>query len=268
MKTRSIIAMVLATMMMWSCSTPKDITYMQDAAQLPSEVLQAAAKHSNPIIMPGDLLQINVSSSNPEVVKPFNKTEYIASSPQANNINNGRNSIFFYLVDNNGYIDFPLLGHLKIGGMTQSAAQNHIASLIYPRYITERPGVEIRFQNFHVYTMGEVTRPGMVEAANGRINILEAIAQSGDLTIQGRRDNVMIVHTNADGSRQVNTVNLNDKNLLVSPNFDLQQNDIIYVEPNASKKRSSFTIPPQWTFGVGILGTAISIATLVVTLTK
>lgn len=268
MKIKSLILMALVTMMVGSCSAPKNIAYMQNADQLPAEVLQAAAKQSNPVIMPGDLLQINVSSSNPEVVKPFNKIEYIATTSGASNINNGSNSIFFYLVDNEGYIDYPMLGRLKIGGMTQSAAQSHIASLIYPKYITEKPGVEIRFQNFHVFTMGEVAHPGMIEASNGRINILEAIAQSGDLTIQGRRDNVMLIRTNADGSRQVNLVNLNDKNLLVSPNFNLQQNDIIYVEPNASKQRSSFSIPPQWTFGVGILGTVISIATLVITLTK
>ncbi|MDY6251815.1 MAG: polysaccharide biosynthesis/export family protein [Bacteroidales bacterium] len=268
MKIKSLIMMTAAALMLCSCSTPKGITYLQGVDSLPDEVLKSAAAHNEPVVQPGDMLQINVSSSNPEVVKPFNKTEYIATSTGANNISNGDNSIYFYLVDNNGYIDFPLLGHIKIGGMTQAAAQNYIAHLIYPKYITECPNVEIRFQNFHVYTMGEVNNPGMVKASNGRINVLEAIAQSGDLTITGRRDNVMIIHTNADGSREVSRVNLNDKNTIVSPNFNLRQNDIVYVEPNASKQRSSFSIPPQWQFGTSILGIVVSVVTLVVTLTK
>lgn len=108
----------------------------------------------------------------------------------------------------------------------------------------------------------------MVRAPNGRLNLLEAIAQSGDLNIKGRRDNIMIVHTNADGSRQVKTVNLNDPKLLVSPDFYLQQNDIIYVEPNASQARSSWSMPPGLSLGLSLLGTIMSVTTFVITLTK
>ncbi len=258
--------MALIAIFTVSCKTPKDIAYMQGAEQLPENVLRAAAKHHTPVIQPGDLLYINVSATNAEVVAPFNKTEYI--SAKNSNQGNNENAPFYYLVDNDGYIDFPMLGRLKIGGMTQTAVQDQIASLIYPKYLTERPGVEVRFQNFHVSVMGEVNSPGVIKAANGRLNILEAIAQSGDLTIKGRRDNVMLIHTNADGSRQVTTVDLTDKNLLVSPNFNLRQNDIIYVEPNASQQRSSWTIPPGLTLGMSAVSTLISVATLVITIAK
>ena len=267
MKNYSLLLLALIAIIMGSCKTPTNIAYMQDADQLPTEVLNAAAKVVDPVIMPGDILQINVGSLNSEAVKPFNKTEYLATTSNVSN-NDQENSIFYYLVDNNGYIDFPMLGQLHIGGMTQSAVQNHIASLIYPRYLTEKPNVEVRFKNFHVYVLGEVRSPGMLKAANGRMNVLEAIAQAGDLNIQGRRDNVMVIHTNSDGSRSVNRVNLLDKNLLVSPHFNLQQNDIIYVEPNASKARSSWSVPPGLSLGMSAVGTLISIATFVITLTK
>lgn len=108
----------------------------------------------------------------------------------------------------------------------------------------------------------------MLKAANGRMNVLEAIAQAGDLNIQGRRDNVMVIHTNSDGSRSVNRVNLLDKNLLVSPHFNLQQNDIIYVEPNSSRARQSWNVPPALSLGMSSVGTLISIATFIITLTK
>ena len=253
---------------MTSCNTQKDIPYMIGANELPADVLQTAAKASDPVVMPGDMLQINVISRNAEAVKPFNKIDYVTKLGGNTNMNNNENSMYYYLVDANGNIEYPYLGTLHIGGMSKSAVENHIASLIYPRYITERPGVEVRFQNFRVYILGEVKSPGEIKATNGRLNLLEAIAMAGDLTIQGRRDNVMIVRTNSDGSRSIQTVNMNDKNMILSPNFNLQQNDIIYVEPNSSKARQSWNVPPALSLGMSSVGTLISIATLIITLTK
>lgn len=241
---------------------------MIGANELPADVLQTAAKASDPVVMPGDMLQINVISRNAEAVKPFNKIDYVTKLGGNTNMNNNENSMYYYLVDANGNIEYPYLGTLHIGGMSKSAVENHIASLIYPRYITERPGVEVRFQNFRVYILGEVKSPGEIKATNGRLNLLEAIAMAGDLTIQGRRDNVMIVRTNSDGSRSIQTVNMNDKNMILSPNFNLQQNDIIYVEPNSSKARQSWNVPPALSLGMSSVGTLISIATLIITLTK
>ena len=269
MKSKLFLLILVAAGLMTSCNTQKDIPYMIGANQLPPEVLQSAAKANDPVVMPGDMLQINVISRNAEAVKPFNKIDYVSKLGGNNNINNNNeNSMYYYLVDANGNIEYPYLGTLHIGGMSKSAVENHIASLIYPRYLTERPGVEVRFQNFRVYILGEVKSPGEIKATNGRLNLLEAIAMAGDLTIQGRRDNVMIVRTNSDGSRSIQTVNMNDKNMIISPSFNLQQNDIIYVEPNSSKARSSWNVPPALSLGMSSVGTLISIATLIITLTK
>ncbi len=269
MKSKLFLLILVAAELMTSCNTQKDIPYMIGANELPPEVLQSAAKANDPVVMPGDMLQINVISRNAEAVKPFNKIDYVSKLGSNTNIgNNGENSMYYYLVDANGNIEYPYLGTLHIGGMSKSAVENHIASLIYPRYLTERPGVEVRFQNFRVYILGEVKNPGEIKATNGRLNLLEAIAMAGDLTIQGRRDNVMIVRTNSDGSRSIQTVNMNDKNMIISPSFNLQQNDIIYVEPNSSKARSSWNVPPALSLGMSSVGTLISIATLIITLTK
>lgn len=270
MKIKSLIFAAIAAFIFASCNTTKDIPYLIDANKLPEDVLRAAARSVEPTIMPGDMLYINVSGADEEAVKPFNKSQYIITTNSGNSstINNSENSMLFYLVDNNGFIDFPLLGKLRIGGMTKSATEEYIASQIYPRYLTIKPNIEVRFQNFHVYTIGEVNNPGIVKATNGRLNILEALAQSGDLTIKGKRDNIMIIRTNPDGSRTVKTVNLNDRNLLVSSDFNLQQNDVIYVEPNASKARSSWNVPPALSLGLSSVGTLISIATFIITLTK
>lgn len=269
MKSKFLLLLSVAALFFSSCNTTKDIPYMIGANQLPQEVLQSAAKASDPVVMPGDMLQINVISRNTEAVKPFNKIDYVSSLGGNSNLGgNNENSMYFYLVDDKGNIEFPQLGTLHVGGMSKSATENYIASQIYPKYLTERPSVEVRFQNFRVYILGEVKSPGEIKANNGRLNLLEAIAKAGDLTIHGRRDNVMIVRTNCDGSRSIQTVNMNDKNMIVSPSFNLQQNDIIYVEPNSSKARSSWSVPPALSLGMSSVGTLISIATLIITLTK
>lgn len=268
MKFKNLITTACACMILASCSTSKDIPYMIDANNLPADVLKNAATATDPVVMPGDILHINVGGLDEETVKPFNKTQYIVTGRNMTNNNNSENSMYYYLVDNNGEIDFPMLGKILVGKLTKSAIEDIIANKIYPKYLTTKPSVEVRLQNFHVYAIGEVNNPGVIKSPTGRLNILEAISMAGDLTIHGKRDNIMIIRTNADGSRQVKNVNLNDPNIIVSPDFYLQQNDCIYVEPNASRKRSSWNVPPALALTTSSIGTLISIATFVITLTK
>lgn len=268
MKFKALLLSAVVGMLTISCTTSKDVPYMIDANTLSQEVLKGAARANDNVLMPGDMLQINVSGPEEDLVKPFNKTQYVSQAATGSQINNGENSMYYYLVDNNGEIEFPLLGRLQVGGKTINAVEEQIASLICPKYLQVKPGVEVRVQNFKVYCLGEFNSPGVVKAPNGRLNILEAIAMAGDLTIKGKRDNIMIIRTAADGSRQIKTINLNDKNLIVSPDFYLQQNDCIYVEPNASKARSAWNVPPALALTTSSIGTVISIATFVIALSK
>lgn len=265
---KQILFATISCLLMGSCTTTKDVPYMIDANNLPKEVLNGAARATDPTLMPGDMLQINVSGPDEESVKPFNKTQYITSSSNSQLNNNPESSIYYYLVDTNGDIEFPMLGRLHVSGKTKAETEAYIASLIHPRYLTIKPGVEVRIQNFKVYCIGEFNSPGVIKSGNGRLNVLEAIAMAGDLTIKGKRDNIMIVRTLADGSRQIKRVNLNDPNLIVSPDFYLQQNDCIYVEPNASKARSAWNVPPALALTTSSIGTVISIATFIIALSK
>ena len=192
MKKSSLLMLAVIAIILASCGSGKDVPYLIDANKLPQDVLNAAARMNDPVLMPGDMLQINVSGPDAEAIKPFNKSEYV-NTTSINTGNSQDNSIYFYLVDNNGNIEFPMLGTLHVGGMTLSEMQEHIAAQIFPRYLTVKPGVEARIQNFRVFTLGEVGSPGVVRAPNGRLNLLEALSQSGDLNIKGRRDNIMIV---------------------------------------------------------------------------
>ena len=273
MKLRNLFLMASVALLLVSCGSGKEVPYMTNVDQIPSAALASAASQAGDFtIKPGDLLAINVSSSSSEAVAPFNKIQYM---PRAGGegggglaYNIGDNSTVFYLVDDNGNIDFPVLGKLHISGMTKNSLQDYVANLIYPRYLTEKPGVECRIQNFRVFCIGDFNKPGVIEATNGRLNLIEAIALSGDLTLQGRRDNIMLIRTDASGQRYVKRINLQDANFMTMPEFELQQNDILYVQPSDVKARSAWSVAPQLTFGISILGTLMSVITFVTVMAK
>ena len=266
MKIRNLLMLVVVASMLVGCQVAKQVPYMINIDDIPTATLGAAATQAGDFtIKPGDMLQINVSSTNTEAVKPFNKIQYV---PTLGTGNYGLNdfSVVYYLVDDDGNIDFPILGKLHVMGMTKRSLQEHIASLIYPRYLTEKPDVECRIQNFRVFCIGDFNSPGVIEASNGRLNVIEAIAMCHDLSLTGKRDNIMLIRTDANGQRSVKRINLNDANFISSPEFELQQNDILYVQPNESKARGAWSVPPMVGFGLSLLSTAMSVTNFILLL--
>lgn len=271
MKTKAILFIAVVLFISFSsCVSMKTIPYMTDAEDLPAEALAQIEKGTDPTVRPGDILEITVTHINVEAVIPFNRLSYISELSDRYNMNYGNdaNRSTYYIVDDKGNIEFPVIGKLHIAGMDKDEIQDLIANKIYPRYLTEKPGVDVRFKNFKVIVTGEVKNPGVYTSANERLNIMEALALAGDMNITGMRENVMIIRTDADGTRNVYRINLNDKDALLSPYYNLHQNDIIYVQPNASKARSSWVIPPALTLTLSTAGTLISLATLIVTISK
>ncbi len=260
--------LAVASLMLAACNPTEDITLMSNIDDLPSSAIAATAvKAGDFSIRPGDMLLINVSGSNEDAIKPFNKIQYV-SSIGTSSFTYGDRSTIFYLVDDNGNIDFPVLGRLHVMGMTKHEVEDYITSLIYPRYLIEKPGVECRIQNFRVFCLGDFGKTGVIQAENGRLNLIEAIAMCGDLAITGQRENLLLIRTDVTGQRTVKRINLNDATFLSSPDFQLQQNDILYVEPNKYKKRSIWSVSPLFSFGVGMMGTAMSLITFVTVLAK
>ena len=272
MKIRNLLLLAVTAMMFVACTTEKEIPYMTNIDNIPAAALAAVTTQAGDFtIKPGDMLQISVSASNSDAVKPFNKIQYVINTMGGSSGNYtmmGDRSTVFYLVDDNGNIDFPVLGKLHISGMTKNALEDYIASLIYPRYLTEMPNVESRIQNFRVFCIGDFNRGGVINAENGRLNLIEAIAMAGDLTLQGRRDNILLIRTDPSGQRLVKRFNIQDANFLSSPEFELQQNDILYVEPSKYKARSAWSMPPMYSTVVGMLGTAMSLITFITVMAK
>jgi len=232
MKTRFFLISILALVLSTSCASRKNIAYFQD------EPLEEGLQASEPkqlIYKPDDILTINVSALDPDTVKPFNLP--IVS----NNTNDllaaqGNNRVQSYLVDYDGNINFPVLGTIKVAGMTRTELTKMLTERIST--MANDPIVNVRLANFTVTILGEVTRPGTFTIQDERVTLLEALGMANDLTIFGERKNVKLVRE-VNGVKKYALIDLTSINVVNSPVYYLQQNDVIYVEPNNARIRSS-----------------------------
>ena len=247
-----------------SCGSVKNVAYLQNSDSIffaRSEYLYDAR------IMPKDVLTITVNTVNPEAAAPFNLTVPTSFNNQTRSTYS-QPILQTYLVDNNGRIDYPVLGTLQVGGLSKSECEKLIHDKILP-YLNaaENPVVTVRMSNYKISVLGEVNRPGMFTVGNEKINILEALAQAGDLTIYGVRDKVKLIREDAKGRKDVITLNLNDANIINSPYYYLQQNDIVYVEPNKVKARNS-TIGQSTTIWLSATSILVSLTSLLYNVLK
>ena len=228
----------LATLLLLitSCGTSKSIAYIQNSDSINydnSRYLYDAK------IMPKDQLTISVNTVNPDAALPFNLLLQNSYS-QGRSIASSGGMLMPYLVDNNGYITFPVVGRLKVGGLTKTECQDLILEKIRPFMAeSENPVVTVIMSSYSVSVLGEVNRPGSFQVGREKITILEALSQAGDLTIYGVRDKVKLIREDATGKKEIHTLDLTDANIVTSPYYYLQQNDIVYVEPNKVKAQNS-----------------------------
>jgi polysaccharide export outer membrane protein len=227
LKTLSFLVLLVIVS---SCVTSKEIIYFQD-----EPVTKSNQMDTNPAITykPNDLLFISVGG-NRDAVAPFNlpAISYSASDVDAN----GQLKMPTYLIDVNGNIEYPVLGTLNLAGLTRMQATNMLKNKL-SEYVKD-PIVNIRLINFTITVLGEVNAPGTYTVEDERISLTEALGMAGDLTIYGMRDNVFLIREN-DGVKQFTQFNLTSINVVNSPNYYLQQNDVLYVQPNKAKIRSA-----------------------------
>jgi len=235
MKNLSFVLLFFLSVMLTGCGSVKNIAYLQNSDSINfdnSRFLYDAR------IMPKDQLSITVNTTTPDASLPFNlllQNEYT----QGRNMS-ASGMLMPYLVDNDGFINFPIIGRLHVAGLTKSEAERLIFEKIRPYMAeSENPVVTVRMSSYSVSVLGEVNRPGSFQVSREKITILEALAQAGDLTIYGVRDKVKLIREDATGKKQIVTLNLNDANIVNSPYYYLQQNDVVYVEPNNIKAQNS-----------------------------
>ena len=214
--------------------------------------------------MPKDLLTITVNTTDPEAAAPFNMTVQTAQNLATSRSTYSQPILQQYLVSNEGTIDFPVLGQLNVGGLTKNEAESIIREKL-KTYLKETPIVTVRMSNYKIAVLGEVARPGMFTVSNEKVNIFEALAMAGDLTIWGMRDNIKLIREDANGKREIISLNLNNAEIVTCPYYYLQQNDIIYVNPNKTKAKNS-DIGQSTSLWFSATSILVSIASLLVTI--
>lgn len=261
MKIYSLLLTGICTLLLISCSSYKRVPYLLDTQT--SNNLQDIAPMYDARIMPKDLLTITVNTTDPEAAAPFNLTVQSAVNVSRSTSLIQQPILQQYLVSNEGTIDFPVLGRLQVSGLTKSETENLIREKL-GTYLKESPIVTVRMANYKISVLGEVARPGMFTINNEKVNIFEALALAGDLTIWGVRDNIKLIREDAAGKREVISLNLNKSDIITSPYYYLQQNDILYVTPNKTKAKNSGIgqSTSLWFSATSIL---VSIANIIVT---
>ncbi|MGM9705576.1 MAG: polysaccharide biosynthesis/export family protein [Prevotella sp.] len=252
-----IIVLILAALFD-SCSSSKNVTYFQNVDNVD---LTASRGLYDAKIMPKDMLSITVNTIDPNVSKLFNL--YTGSASGAtNSMGQG------YLVDNNGNINFPIVGSIHVAGLTKGQCEDLIRDKIMPNMsATENPVVTVRMASFRVTVLGEVASPSVIPVTSEKMSVLEALAQAGDLTIYGKRDNVLLIREDQSGQKVMHRLNLKDAELINSPYYYLQQNDVLYVEPNKAKASTS-SVSTITTFWVSTVSALASLTSLIVNLVR
>ena len=247
-KSHSILLLMLVSLSIISCSTPINVAYFQNAEDIRGMALQ---KEQPLRLRPKDKINIVVNSADPMLVSQFNLTTATNSMRSLGSnttpltttggTGGGTAQILAYMVDEQGDINFPVIGKVAVEGKTRQEVADYLRRRLIERDLVKDPIVTVEYVNLAVSVLGEVNRPGRIEMTKDNFTILDAIAFVGDLTIDGQRENVMVFRE-VDGEDQTYVINLCDRqNVLSSPAFYLQQNDVVYVTPNPKRKREART---------------------------
>lgn len=248
-----LILVCVTAILVSSCANTKKIVYFNN---VPDAAFKDAKVPRQTPIQPNDILSITISSANAEASQPFNLQ--INNISRSTTVTGSNNESGGYLVNANGTIDLPILGTVQAAGLTKEELKTKIINLILSQKLLIDPIVDIRYLNYEVTVLGEVAKPTVITVPNEKISLLKALGLAGDLTIYGKRDNVLLIREE-NGEKITRHINLNSSDFFNSPYYYLKPNDVIYVQPNATKaataSRSTQYLP--------ILFSALSVVAIV-----
>lgn len=243
-KFRLLMAITGLLLMTVSCRQQRDIAYVKDAAR--DSVMTLEGEFSKGI-QANDILYIYVESQTPQATVPFNQETNKVAVSDGMVINPGAGAVQGYLVNQDGYIIFPVIGKIKVLGMTHSQLAKYLEEQLVADGHVLDPVVTVKLMNFRVCVLGDVAHPGQLVVQGERLTIFEALSMVGDLQITGQRENVTVIREE-NGKRVIGTLNLSSKDVFQSPYYYLHQNDVVYVEPNLRKKRNADRDPIVMTY--------------------
>lgn len=259
MNLKNLLSAGCMVLMLASCTTPKNVSYFPNWADGETITLSDT---KGIVLKPADKISIVVNTKSAELNNVLNMpvTSQIIGYSEIQSINQSRGTSG-YTIDPEGYIDFPLVGKVKAAGMTRSELVAHLKKTLEEKNVATDAVVTVEYMNLGYSVMGDVFKPGFFEFTSDRVNVLQALSMANDMNITGNRQNVKVIRTNGD-KQEVYVLNLQDpQSAMTSPGFYLQQNDVVYVDPNGYKKRqatanaSEITKASFWLSAISVLAT-------------
>lgn len=227
---------IFLALLFMGCVNSRNVEYLKNSDTFVADTTQAPYEMT---IKPKDVLEIYFfNPDNPNSIKELNVIERTPVTPGQSTANN-TGTLYQYVVDNQGNIPMPVIGDINLLGLSKEQAEKKIHDAFRPYFSTEDIMVTVNMCNFVVSVAGEVNNPNVFTIYNSKVNIFEALAMAGDIMITGKRDNVMLIRTESDGTKSVHTLDLTDANIINSPYYNLQQRDLLYVEPTDIRKQDS-----------------------------
>lgn len=262
-KTTIITYLILLSVTLLSCKPKQNMVYMSSQHNMEQEVAQA--KFLGLQIQQGDVLLILVSALDENAVKPFNLNTVNKVGSESQTGINQYVQPSEYLVNDEGYINFPVLGNIYAKGMTQIQLKDDIEMRL-KRYLLD-PLVTVTLKNFNVSIIGEVKIPGQKQSVSQKLNVFQALSLAGDMTDFGDRKNVKIIRTVDNGAEQVINLDMSREDIVSSPYYYMKQNDVLYVQPDKNKQVQANSNPNR-ALTFQIIGALLTAGTLIIALTR
>ena len=255
---------ILGALLLASCATNKRAAYIQ---QVQTDIPTAIEQDYQIRIKPLDRLTVTIKSKDPELAAPFNAaSSYNSLNGLSSYSSSSNGNLQILTVDKEGKIQLPIIGEIDCDGLTRNELAKKIENTIRENGMVHDPIVIIQFADVKFSVLGEVARPGQFSITKDRISLFDALAMAGDLTIYGQRENVALIREE-NGMRTVHYFDLKNPDILTSPYFYLQQDDVVYVTPNKYKAQAG-EINQNRSFYISLVSVAVSVATLLVTITR
>lgn len=247
-----IFSLISIVALISSCAPSSKLVYLQN------ETESTNTNTYEPILQPDDALLIIISSENPEVAAPYNLKSVSLQSNKEGAVANEKQ--LAHIIDKEGNIEFPFVGQIKLAGATKSEAISIIKNAL-KEYIADA-SVYIKILNFKVSVLGEVNKPGTFTINSDRVTLLEALSLAGDLTVYGKRKNILIIREQ-DGNKKMERIDITNSNFLNSPYYYLAQNDVLYIEPNKTKVNAS-VVGPNLTVAISVISLLVTVLAITI----
>jgi polysaccharide export outer membrane protein len=252
----SLIFFLLMTFSFTSCTTYKNVAYFTDFADTAKHTIVQTIPFKSPVIQPDDLLTITIQTIDADITTLLNSANTPAQSAASGSVLGGQQLQYTpgYLVDKNGEVEIPFAGKIKLQGYTTVEAREVIRTEI-SKFVKD-PIVNVKFANFKITVLGEVLKPATYIMPTEKVTVFDALGQAGDLTIYGRRENVLVIRDSVNNQKSMVHLNLNTKDIISSPYYYLRPNDVVYVEPNKAKAAGSDAVHNR---NITIIASALSV---------